>query len=134
MSLDDDVKAVANTGGIFQSTMANSLIGLISANNERRVEIESVMGNHETLRKDHDTPSKLPLNSKQESKSLSSNVTVVKCLGVKRLQFQKYRSQTSGLKCLSDKEPDSMYTILDMMPYLVLHNQYCHIDNLLGFL
>ena len=86
MSLDDDFKAVANTGGIFQSTMANSLIGQISANNERRVEIESVMGNHETLRKDHDTPSKLPLNSKQESKSLSSNVTVVKCLGVKRLQ------------------------------------------------
>ena len=43
------------TLGIFQSTMANSLIGQISANNERRVEIESVMGNHETLRKDHDT-------------------------------------------------------------------------------
>ena len=55
MSLDDDVKAAANTGGIFQSTMANSLIGLISASNECRVEIESVMGNHETLRKDHDT-------------------------------------------------------------------------------
>ena len=86
MSLDDDVKAIANTGGIFRSPMANFLIGLISAYNERKPEIESVMGNHETLRKDHDTPSKLPLNSKQESKSLSSNVTVVKCLGVKRLQ------------------------------------------------
>ena len=34
MSLDDDVKAVADTGGIFQSTLANSLRGLISANNE----------------------------------------------------------------------------------------------------
>ena len=55
MSLDDDVKAVANTGGIFQSTLAHSLKSRISANNERRVEIESVMGNHETLRKDHDT-------------------------------------------------------------------------------
>ena len=55
MSLNDDAKAVANAGGIFQSTLDNSLIGLISANNERRVEIESVMGNHETLRKDHDT-------------------------------------------------------------------------------
>ena len=55
MSLDDDVKAVANTGGIFQSTLANSFRGVISANNERKSEIESVMGNHETLRKDHDT-------------------------------------------------------------------------------
>ena len=55
MSLDGDVKAVANTGGIFQSTLAHSLKSRISANNEHRVEIESVMGNHETLRKDHDT-------------------------------------------------------------------------------
>ena len=55
MSLDDDVKAVADTGGIFQSTLANSLRGLISGNNERKLEIESLMGNHETLKEDHDT-------------------------------------------------------------------------------
>ena len=84
MSLDDDVKAVANTGGIFQPTMTNSLIGLISADNERRVEIESVMGNHETLRKDHDTF--------QAFAEFQTGVKVilvkclVKCLGVKSLQ------------------------------------------------
>ena len=55
MSLDDDVNAVANSGGIFQSTLANSLRGLISGNNERKLEIESLMGNHETLKEDHDT-------------------------------------------------------------------------------
>ena len=55
MSLDDDVKAVANNGGIFQSTLGNSLRGLISADNERKFEKESLMGNHETLRKDNDT-------------------------------------------------------------------------------
>ena len=55
MSLDDDVKAAADTGGIFQSTLANFHRGLISANNERKSETESLMGNHETLRKDHDT-------------------------------------------------------------------------------
>ena len=54
MSLDDYVKAAANTGGIFQSTLADSLRGLISANNERKSEIESLRGDHETLRKDHD--------------------------------------------------------------------------------
>ena len=54
MSLDDDVKAVADIGGIFQSTLNNSLRGLISVNNERKLEIESWMGNHETVKEDHD--------------------------------------------------------------------------------
>merc|ERR1712088_882536 len=54
MSLDDDVKAVADNGNTFQSKLADSLRGLISANNERKSEIESLRGDHETLRKDHD--------------------------------------------------------------------------------
>ena len=54
MGLDDDVKAVADNGGTFQSKLADSLRGLISANNERKSEIESLRGDHETLRKDHD--------------------------------------------------------------------------------
>ena len=54
MSLDDDVKAVADTGGMFQSTLTNFHRSLISANNERKLEIESLMGNHERLRKDHE--------------------------------------------------------------------------------
>ena len=55
MSLDDDVKAVANNGGIFQSTLDNSLRGMIIATNERKSELESLMGNHETVKEDHDT-------------------------------------------------------------------------------
>ena len=54
MGLDDDVKAVADNGGTFQSKLADSLKGLISANNERKSEIASLKGDHETLRKDHD--------------------------------------------------------------------------------
>ena len=54
MGLDDDVKAVADNGNTFQSKLADSLRGLISANNERKSEIESLRGDHETLRKDHD--------------------------------------------------------------------------------
>jgi len=54
MGLDDDVKAVADNGGTFQSKLADSLRGLIGANNERKSEIESLKGDHETLRKDHD--------------------------------------------------------------------------------
>jgi len=54
MGLDDDVKAVADNGGTFQSKLADSLRGLIGANNERKSEIESLRGDHETLRKDHD--------------------------------------------------------------------------------
>merc|ERR1711971_347109 len=54
MGLDDDVKAVADNGNTFQSKLADSHRGLISANNERKSEIESLRGDHETLRKDHD--------------------------------------------------------------------------------
>ena len=55
MGLDDDVKAVADNGGTFQSKLADSLMGLISANNERKSEIESLRVDHDTLRKDHDS-------------------------------------------------------------------------------
>jgi len=54
MGLDDDVQAVADNGGTFQNKLADSLRGLISANNERKSEIESLKGDHEQLRKDHD--------------------------------------------------------------------------------
>ena len=55
MGLDDDVKAVADNGGTFQSKLADSLMGLISANNERKSEIDSLRVDHDTLRKDHDS-------------------------------------------------------------------------------
>jgi len=54
MSLEADVQAVADNGGTFQNKLADSLRGLISQNNERKSEIESLRGDHEQLRKDHD--------------------------------------------------------------------------------
>ena len=42
---------------------------------------------------------------KRTSNVLVSDVTAVKCLGVKCLWHQKSWSQTSGLKCLGDKGP-----------------------------
>jgi len=54
-SLDADVQAVADNGGTFQNKLADSLRGLISQNNERKSEIESLKGDHEQLRKDHDS-------------------------------------------------------------------------------
>ena len=55
MGLEDDVAAVADNGGTFQSKLADSLRGLISANNERKSEIDALRGDHEQLRKDHDS-------------------------------------------------------------------------------
>lgn len=54
MGLDDDVKACADNGATFQSKLADSLMGLIGANNERKSEIAALRGDHEQLRKDHD--------------------------------------------------------------------------------
>jgi len=53
-SLEADVAAVADNGNTFQNKLADSLRGLISQNNERKSEIESLRGDHEQLRKDHD--------------------------------------------------------------------------------
>jgi len=53
-SLEADVQAVADNGNTFQNKLADSLRGLISQNNERKSEIESLRGDHEQLRKDHD--------------------------------------------------------------------------------
>lgn len=55
MSLEADVQAVADNGGTFQNKLADSLRGLISQNSERKSEIESLKGDHEQLRKDHDS-------------------------------------------------------------------------------
>jgi len=53
-SLEADVQAVADNGNTFQNKLADSLRGLISQNSDRKSEIESLRGDHEQLRKDHD--------------------------------------------------------------------------------
>ena len=86
MGLDDDVKAVADNGGTFQSKLADSLRGLISANNERKSEIESLRGDHETLRKDHDAFQ----NSAERENDLRRNE--IKSLEEKMLKENQVRS------------------------------------------
>jgi len=54
MGVDEDVSAMNDSGNQFQSKLVDSLRGLISANNERKSEIEALKGDHEQLRKDHD--------------------------------------------------------------------------------
>jgi len=54
MGVDEDVSAMNDSGNTFQSKLVDSLRGLISANNERKSEIEALKGDHEQLRKDHD--------------------------------------------------------------------------------
>jgi len=54
MGVDEDVSAMNDSGNTFQSKLVDSLRGLISANNERKSEIEALKSDHEQLRKDHD--------------------------------------------------------------------------------
>lgn len=54
MSLDADIAACADSGANFQSKLADSLRGLINANNERKSEIDSLRGDHEELKKNHE--------------------------------------------------------------------------------
>jgi len=54
MSLDADVQAVADNGGSFQNKLVDTLRGLLSANNDRKSEIDALRNDHEELKKGHE--------------------------------------------------------------------------------
>jgi len=54
MSLDADVQAVSDNGGTFQNKLVDTLRGLVSANNDRKSEIDSLRSDHEELKKAHE--------------------------------------------------------------------------------
>merc|ERR1712088_96730 len=52
--MDGDVQACFDAGNSFQQKLNDTLLGLITANNDRKSEIEALRGDHDTLKKDHD--------------------------------------------------------------------------------
>lgn len=55
MSLEADVQAVCDNGGTFQAKLADTLRGLLNANNDRKSEIDTLRGDHEELKKNHES-------------------------------------------------------------------------------
>merc|ERR1712079_886292 len=54
-NMDNDMKAAFDAGNNFQQKLNDTLLGLISANNDRKSEIDALRGDHEQLGKDHDS-------------------------------------------------------------------------------
>ena len=54
MSLEADVQACADNGMNFQNKLADTLRGLLNANNDRKSEIDALRGDHEELKKNHE--------------------------------------------------------------------------------
>jgi len=54
MSLEADVQACADNGASFQNKLADTLRGLLNANNDRKGEIDALRGDHEELKKNHE--------------------------------------------------------------------------------
>merc|ERR1712088_245983 len=52
--MDGDVQACFDAGNSFQQKLNDTLLGLITANNDRKSEIEALRGDHEELKKNHD--------------------------------------------------------------------------------
>merc|ERR1712088_1022448 len=52
--MDGDVQACFDAGNSFQQKLNDSLLGLITANNDRKSEIDALRGDHEELKKNHD--------------------------------------------------------------------------------
>ena len=53
-NMDNDVKAAFDAGNNFQQKLNDTLLGLISANNDRKSEIDALRGDHEELKKNHE--------------------------------------------------------------------------------
>jgi len=53
--IDGDLQAVADNGGTFQNKLVDTLRGLLSANNDRKAEIDTLRGDHEELKKNHES-------------------------------------------------------------------------------
>ena len=52
--LEADVNACCDNGSSFQNKLADTLRGLLSANNDRKSEIDSLRNDHEELKKNHE--------------------------------------------------------------------------------
>lgn len=52
--MENDVQAAFDAGNNFQQKLNDTLLGLISANNDRKTEIEALRGDHEELKKGHE--------------------------------------------------------------------------------
>jgi len=54
-SLEADVQAVSDNGGTFQSKLTDTLRGLIQHDKDRKSEIDALRGDHEELKKAHES-------------------------------------------------------------------------------
>merc|ERR1711936_1082390 len=52
--MEDNLAATFDAGNSFNTKLRDTLQGLLAANNERKSEIDSLRGDHDTLKKDHD--------------------------------------------------------------------------------
>merc|ERR1712032_1262935 len=53
-SMEANLSATFDAGSSFNTKLRDTLQGLLSANNERKSEIDALRGDHDTLKKDHD--------------------------------------------------------------------------------
>ena len=52
--MEANLAATFDAGSSFNTKLRDTLQGLLSANNERKSEIDALRGDHDTLSKDHD--------------------------------------------------------------------------------
>merc|ERR1712177_143298 len=52
--MEANLAATFDAGSSFNTKLRDTLQGLLSANNERKSEIDALRGDHDTLKKDHD--------------------------------------------------------------------------------
>jgi hypothetical protein len=98
--LEADVQAVADNGGTFQSKLADTLKGLLGANNERKSEIDSLRSDHETLKKNHED---FVVSSERENDLRRNEVKSLEERMMKENQVRSKKHKTTFFICIGSK-------------------------------
>merc|ERR1711971_1371891 len=69
-TMEANLAATFDAGSSFNTKLRDTLQGLLSANNERKSEIDALRGDHDTLKKDHDAL----VNTTERENDLRKNV------------------------------------------------------------
>merc|ERR1711988_910606 len=121
-TMEANLAATLDAGSSFNTKLRDTLQGLLSANNERKSEIDALRGDHDTLKKDHDalvnTTERENDLRKNEIKSLEerqqkdnqNRITDIAKLDGKLDSENNRRKEIADLKNFAEKENDARKT------------------------
>merc|ERR1712025_806290 len=129
-TMEANLAATFDAGSSFNTKLRDTLQGLLSANNERKSEIDALRGDHDTLKKDHDAL----VNTTERENDLRKNE--IKSLEERQQKDNQNRiTDIAKLDGKLDSENSARKEIADLKNFAETENdaRKTHIANLENF-